>query len=289
MLLARSVPLLATALLVTGCQVWRTEVQHPGGVVGAAADRTVFPAWSKQMQAYRGLVVGTALARMAERNAVNSAAATTAVSAMNGVAATTGRLYELATSDCYTKTQAAASWVGKTADQKAESDAECYHNAYSVLFEAKLPDLHESLYFLASAALPPDRFGDIAASLGSGNYIGALWSFLLTAKDTAATLHYGLSVARAATEQRGIAAGATPDRGYNVASAVDTLGKSSDQGAYAEIDRTAFLAMFSLMKESCFRVQRRIATTGGSADVKCRERLGSEGSGYNDGLNPGGQ
>ena len=293
MLLPKYALLLAIALSTTACGIIQAETSRPGGAVGAAADRTVFPAWSKPMQAYRGLVVGTALARMAERNAVTSATALTAVTAMNGVAATTGRLYELAIADCYTEGQADRSWSG--AEVKAGTTVDpyqCHRNAYSVLFEAKLPDLHESLYSLASAALPPERFGEVAASLGSGNYLGVLWSLLLAARDAAVTLHYGLSVGRSATEQRAIVMkdNAVPNPfDVRVAALIVNAEQASLQAGNGTPDHTAFYAMFALMKESCFRVQRRIATTAGRTGVKCLETFGAQTTPYNDGLNPGSQ
>ncbi len=290
MLLPQYALLAAITLSTTACGVIQAETSRPGGAVGAAADKAVFPAWSKPMQAYRGLVVGTALARMAERNAVTSAAALTAVTAMNGVAATTGRLHELAIADCYTEAQAARSWTGVEIKAGTTIDPhQCHRNAYSVLFEAKLPDLHESLYYLASAALPPDRFGDVAASLGSGNYLGVLWSLLLAARDAAVTMHYALSVGRSATEQRAIAMkdNAVPNP-FDVRVATEILAaeQASLRAGNGAPDQTAFYAMFALMKESCFRVQRRIATTAGQTNVKCLDTFGSQKSPYNDGLNP---
>jgi hypothetical protein len=307
MLFLRTALLAAAAVSIAGCQA---EMQHPGGLVGAAADKGIFPAESKEMQAYRGLVVGAALARMAERNAVTSAAAVTAVNAMNSVTATTSRLQELAVSDCYTSGQVAASW--REAPAKDLKDAgpaaaeQCYRNAYSVLFEAKVPDLHESLYYLASAALPPDRFGDIASSLVAGNYLATLWSLLLAARDVAGTLHYGLSVGRSATEQRAIVSNNNklPEKNpFDVRVAVEILSVDGAvlKASRGKPDTTAFYAMFALIKESCFRVQRRIASTGGPSEVKCIETFGQQPEltrtvngkerkgGYNDGLNPGGQ
>jgi hypothetical protein len=236
--LVQGIVLLGSAFSLGACGAYKAELYAPEGVVGATADVAFFKAQTKPMVAYRGLVIGAALMRMAERNATTPQSALGAVNSANGVIATVERLRQMIRTPCYA------------------GSAPCADNAYSVLFEAKLPDLHESLYYLAASAMPPQKFAEIASSAAGGDYIGALLAALTTAKEALLTAQYGFAVGRSATEQRAVTAGKSPDSTFTVRAAHDFLVEQGDRAGQLP-DDVAFFAMYALIKESCLRISAR--------------------------------
>ncbi len=290
---------LALALNTTGCEYLRHEATRSGGAIGVQADKYLFEAKSKNMQAYRGLVVGAALARVGERNVTTSGAAITAVTSINGVAATVSRLRDLALSNCYRDTDSGHVQAGDPIysdgkDGKFDiADNQCRDNAYPILFESKLPDLYREVYLLGAAVLPSDAFGDLASHVQGGNIIGVIWALIEATASVAQSAHYALAVGRSATEQRAITytyrdAKISVPSPFTVSDALIALGKDQKPPPddRQQPDDTAFFAMFALMKEACLRIRRRIEDDKIRESIVCLEKFSGQRFEYTRGLNP---
>lgn len=173
------------SLVLSGCAAERS---HPGGIVGYAADYMIFPAESKEMQTYRGLLVVAALARIGQKNA-NEGNATTIVTHINNSLLTISRLYLIARTDCGV--------VNPPAD-----GFRCPENAYSETFEDKIIDLYDNIYVLAATTLPRDSFREVVNNVASQNIIGALWSSTKLARDIFNTEQRFYGVYRTSLEQQ---------------------------------------------------------------------------------------